>query len=223
MPKEIRDPSLPAEHLGQIPAGHARDEENRKRTDELAAQIEKDAEAGSLNTDALKPENEILQYFDEQTANLTVSNPRPERHYVWVKAHNVTTAAYKTMGFQPVKGDDKECDDYKGQDAAGASTLRGVGDVLLYWCPKELHEKREAYLNEKARQKIGDVELNWAEDANYGPSSPTRRFGPLAHGDPNDPLLRRTIFRGTNGQIERVSDALKAGRGLPTGVQVRNE
>src|SRR6266851_1143040 len=223
MAKEIRDPSLPPEHLGQLPAGHTRDEENRKRTDELAAQIEKDAEAGGLNTDALKPETEILQYFDEQTHNLVVTNPRAERHYVWIKAHNVVTAAYKTMGFQPVRGDDKECDDYKGQDAAGASTLRGVGDVLLYWCPKELHEKREAYLDEKARQKIGDVELNWAEDANYGPNSPTRRYGPLAHGDPNDPLLRRTIFRGTNGHIERVSDALKAGRGLPTGVQVRTE
>lgn len=213
---------LPPEHIGNIPAGHKRDEENRKRTDSLAQELEKDNEAGGLSTDALKPEREILQKLDPFTGDFPVSNPQPGRHYVGVKAHNVVTAAYKAMGYRPVQGSDPEAEEFKGQDAAGASSLRSIGDVLLFWCPIELHEAREKRDLERARSMIGDVEMNWAEDANYGPNSPTRRFGPLAHGDPNDQLLRRTVFRGTAGQIERVSDALKAGRMVP-GVQVKDQ
>jgi hypothetical protein len=212
---------LPEGHIGNIPAGHKRDEENRQRTDTLAAEIERDAEAGSMN--ALKIENEIAQHFDEFSGQLVVTKPQAGRHYVWIKAHNITTSSYKAMGFQAVKGDDSECEEYKGQDAAGSSSLRGVGDVLLYWCPIELHERREAHYDQAARTKIGKVEESWAEDANYGPMSPTRRFGPLAHGDQNDPLLRRTVLKGTNGQIERVNDALRTGKPLPAGVQVRDQ
>ena len=215
---------LPEGHIGNIAAGHKRDEENRKRTDDLAAKAEAAAEsAGALSTDAFKPENEILQHFNEMTNQLEVTDPQPGRHYVWVKAHAITTASYKAMGFQPVQGDDHECWDYRGQDAAGGSTLRGVGDVLLFWCPIERHESMERYFDRQARAKIGDVEKAWAEDANFGATSPTRQFGPLAHGDQDDPLLKRTVFRGTAGQIERVTDALRKGQGLPAGVQVRDQ
>ena len=217
----MAEKQLPPEHLGNIAAGHKRDEENRKRTDVLAAEIEKDAEAGGLNTDALKVENEIAQHFDEFTGQLTVTNPQAGRHYVWIKAHNIVTSSYKAMGFQPVKGDDPECAEYKGMDAAGASSLRGVGDVLLYWCPVALHEKRDRHYEETARNKIGLVEEMAADEFNYGPHG--RRFGPLFHGKQDDPLLRRTVLRGTNGQIEQVNDALRTGQPLPTGVQVRDQ
>ena len=117
---------------------------------------------------------------------------------------------------------EQNADEHKGQHKAAASTLRGVGDCLLYWIPQERYEQIERHIQMKTNALMA-VEEEWANEANYGPNSATRRFGPLAHGDPNDPLLRRTVFRGTNGQIERVTDALKAGRGLPPGVTVRNQ
>lgn len=211
--------NLPPEHIGNIPAGHKRDEEKRKRADTLAAEIEKDAEAGSLNPDALKIENEVAQHFNEFTGQLDVSNRQAGRYYVWVKCHNTVTAAYKAMGFQPVKGDDPECEEYKGNDCAGASSLRGVADVLLYWCPIDLHERRDRHYEEQAAQKIGTVEEALADDFNYGPHG--RKWGPLMHGKQDDPLLKRTVLRGTNGQIERVNEALRTGQPLPAGVQVR--
>jgi hypothetical protein len=196
---------LPPEHIGNIPAGHSRDEEIKKREDSLAQQLEADAEnGGGIPSDAWKPEREILQHFDPYSFELKITNPQPERHYVWLIANSTIISQYASRGYQPVKGNDKECIEHKGEHKAAGSTLRGVGDCLLYWCPKERREAEEAHYERKAIA-MGAIEEAWEDEANFGPNSQTRRFGPLAHGRPNDPLLRRTVFRGTAGQIEQLN------------------
>lgn len=216
-------PTLPPNHIGNIAAGHSREEENRRRTDSLAEAAAADsASAGSIRTDGtlMEEEPEILSQMNPFTMELEVTNKQAGRHYVWVLANSTIIASYTSMGYKAVQGDDPEAKEHKGQHKATASTLRGVGDVLLYWIPVERHAQIERHFDQKAAA-INGVEENWAAEANYGPQSPTRQFGPLAHGDPNDPLLRRTVLRGTNGQIERTNQAIRTGQPLPAGVQVR--
>lgn len=213
MAKEIRDPSLPSEHLGQIPAGHQRDEENRRRTDSLAEQADATGgDAGGLNPDALKVDNEIAQYFDPVTGDTPVSNKQSGRYYVWVHADQVTISSFMSRGYTAVQGKDKEAEEHRGQHKAAGGTLRGFGDTLLYWCPVALRE-REEERSMRLAIAMGAVEKNWAEEANSGPLG--RSFGPLAHGDPNDPKLRSTVLRGTNGEVATLMDDLK--RGNPIG------
>src|ERR1700687_1010655 len=178
----MAESKLPSEHIGNIPAGHAREEENRKRTDNLAEQAAADAEsAGSIHSKALEQEErEILDNFNPFTLELEVSNKQPGRHYVWVLSNSTVIAAYSALGYRAVQGSDHEADEHKGQHKAAASTLRGVGDCLLYWIPQERYEQIERHIQMKTNALMA-VEEEWANEANYGPNSATRRFGPLAH------------------------------------------
>ncbi len=215
------DPARNPDHLGNLPKGYKRAEENLKRTDRLAEQAAEESDsAGGISADALQPEREILVGFDPVTKQLEVTAAQVGRHYVWVKDHPVITAWYAGMGYVPVQGEDPECAHFKSKGPAAGSSLRGFGDVLLYWVPRERHAQVEAHFQKKADAMLG-VEENWEQDANYGPVG--KLFRPLAHGNPNDALLRRTVFRGSRGQIERLNDALKSGKPLPAGVHARDE
>lgn len=207
----MADEKLPPEHIGNFPAGHSRDEENRKRTDDLAAQADAaGADAASIPEDKLKHvDNEIAQYFDPVIGDTPVSNKRDDRYYVWVHADQVTISGYMTRKYKAVQGNDKEAIEHKGQHKAAGGTLRGYGDTLLYWCPIEVRRAEE----ERAMRlaiAMGAVEKNWAEEANAGPLG--RNFGPLAHGDPNDPKLRQTVLRGSNGEVATLMDDIRGGK-----------
>ena len=209
---------LPPEHIANIPAGHKRDEENRKRTDELAEKIAADADnAGSIPSDALKPEPEILQHMNPFTAELEITNARPERHYLWVLSNSTVISSFTAMGYRAVQGDDKECWQHRGQHKAAGSSLRGVGDCLLYWIPKARHELIERHYESKANAMMG-VEENLENE--WNDSRAGRHLGPLMHGRQDDPLLRRTVLRGSRGQIEKLNDSLKTGKPIE-GIQVR--
>lgn len=206
---------LPPEHIGNIPAGHKRDEENRKRTDDLAEQADAaGADAASISADKLTHvDNEIAQFFDPSIGDTPVSNKKSDRYYVWVHADQVTISNFMTRGYKAVQGTDKEANEHKGQHKAAGGSLRGFGDCLLYWCPIEVREKEE----QRARAlaiAMGAVEKNWAEEANSGPLG--RNFGPLAHGDPNDPKLRQTVLRGSNGEVATLMDDVRKGNPIGT-------
>lgn len=208
MPKEIRDSSIPAEHIGQIPAGHERDEENRRRTDALAEQATGDDDGGTIPEKALEEEREILQHFDPYSYQLEVTKPQPGRHYLWVIANATVISAYRANRYEMVQGKDPECENHRGQHKAAGSSMRGVGDCLLMWTTIDNYEQLEARNRRKADAMMG-VEENWEADVNGGQVG--RSFGPLAHGKRTDPLLQRTVLRGSMGQVSHLMDEIKKG------------
>src|SRR5271157_5028228 len=84
---------LPPEHISHIAAGHSRDEENRRRTDDLAKQLEEDrVDVGQESIDASKfrhIDNEIAAPFEREarrarrTGMPRLSNPVPGFQYGW--------------------------------------------------------------------------------------------------------------------------------------------
>lgn len=210
------DPTVNPSHIGRIPRGFARNEENRRRTDSLAEQASKDSEnAGSINPDKLEIDNDIAQYLDPFDGNWYISNRQPGRFYVGVKKDPIIISMYRRMGYEPVKENDPEAIEYKGQDAAGGSTLRGLGDVLLYWCPIELRQKWEERQIKQAIA-VGAIELDegpeaaWADDAN-DPRSMARQLGAMAHARRTDSKMQSTVFRGSAGQIEKLNQGIREG------------
>lgn len=129
------------------PAGHARDEEMRRRTDRLAQQAEERAaseEVYAINPGALVVENELAQHFDE----LHVSGRLAEYEYVWENfAHQQGFAVrarlairvrlpgdnYMTAAWEVVQGDMPEARELLAVDGT-----RKLGDVLLMRCRKDI-------------------------------------------------------------------------------------
>lgn len=240
------DPRVNPQHLANIPAGHARDEENRRRTDSLAEKADAAAQdAGSIQGSELMPEErEILQNFNPWSLELEVSNPNPDRcpthhlpmfdprdpdrphhlvdecGYKWVLYNSTVISAHTAMGYQTVKDPDKEAFEHRGQHKAAGSSLRGVGDVILMWIPPAKRRQINAHYQRVTNAKMA-VEENWEQNFNQGPGG--RHYGPLAHGNPNDPLLKRTVFRGNMGQVERIDAALRTGKNFPAGVSIHDE
>lgn len=211
------DPKTNPNHLARLAAGYPRNEEAAKRKDRLAEEAARDAEnGGSLSSDALKPEREILNHLDMETGNWPISNRQPGRYYVGVHKDNITIAAYRGRGYQMVQGDDPEAIEFKGMDAAGGSSMRGLGDTLLMWIPEEL---RQAWEERNIRKAIavgaisldeGGPELAW-EDAANDPRAEARQMGAMAHARRTDAKLRSTVFSGTAGQLERLNLGIKEG------------
>lgn len=214
--KQADDPKTNPNHIGRYPRGFARDEEARKREDRLAEKIARDSEnAGSISPDALKPEREILHHLDPRTGNWPISNRQPGRYYIGVHKDNISINNARLRGFQPVQGDDPEAVEFKGADCAGGSSLRGCGDVLLYWCPDDVRQDwEEAQI--RTAIAVGAIDIDegpeaaWADEAN-DPRSIARKLGAMAHARRTDPKMQSTIFRGTAGQIERLNQGIREG------------
>ena len=211
MPEQNDDPKVNPNHIGRFPKGFARNEENAKRTDQLAEAIANDNEnSGSINPDHLKVENEIAQYLDPTDGNWDIGKRQPGRYYVGVKRHPVIEAMYRRMGYQPVQGNDPEAMDYLFTD-----TTRVLGDVALYWTTQEIRDKWEA-ANIRKAIAVGAISLEsgpetaWADDVN-DPRSEARKLGAMAHARRDDAKLNSTIFSGTAGQIERLNRGIKEG------------
>lgn len=158
-PPAPKQGAVPNQQQGQFgsalpPAGYTRDEELKRRTDQLQEQAETYApEVETINPRKLEPINEIMQKFDENTGQLLVSNRDPAFEYCWVNAssHGIFITTKKAVGWQVVQGDMPEASEHKQ-----VSTVRQVGDVILMRIPKELHQKlRERDFNRAMAQREG--------------------------------------------------------------------
>jgi hypothetical protein len=174
MPKEIRDPSLPAEHIGQLPPGYKRDEEKAKRTDELAAKIDaEDADPEGLK--AIDPakfrriDNEIAQRVGRDGMIHISGADHQKFRYGFVKhaatcddssAKGQVRLAHeklRAVGWFYVKENDPEARELMGNDCAAGTTLRGWGDTVLMAIHRDYAEAQDRKMDEKTRRN-GAVE-----------------------------------------------------------------
>lgn len=179
---------------GLPPAGYSRDEIMRKRREDLDAAIAQMPEdRGGIDVSEIDIENEIAHAFDD-IGNLTVSNQRPDRVYKWKKADDLQTNLAQKLGFVLVQGDDQEGIEHKGKHCAATTTLRGAGDVLLWWMPRSRYEALENYYR-KQQAAQGNVEPNFEyenrERAVRGGLPPN-----IVHGRAEDPLIQRVFANG---------------------------
>jgi hypothetical protein len=146
-PEQIDDiePDLPS-------AGYARDEELKKRTDNLDAAAEfmsDDQEFYGLDPKAFEEDREILAHLDE----LHISDPDPNFEYLWAYfgMNGRVVWQRKREGWKVVSGDDPEAIELKDADG-----FRKIGDALLMKIPRERYNQIEAE-REKRRlsQQLG--------------------------------------------------------------------
>lgn len=117
-------------------AGFARDEELRRRRDdlaELADQANAEAEGGVIDPSVFEVENELAQHFNE----LEVTQQAPGFDYSWTFTgqHGFFIKWKLSRKWQVVSGDMKEADELKQADGT-----RRLGDVILMRIPTRLHE-----------------------------------------------------------------------------------
>lgn len=157
----VRTHTSKAAYPGLPPAGHARDEELKRRADTLAEEAEKRAEALSMSgidADVLKIESELASQMDE----LYVTNRQPGYEYCWVNFDAPSSARglmvkrkLAQRGWEVVCGDMPEAIEVK--DVTGN---RRVGDVILMRIKKEHFDKLKAAEEEYARSLSGAVHSN---------------------------------------------------------------
>jgi hypothetical protein len=148
------------------PAGHARDEELRRREDNL----QKAAETVHTEREAIDPaaleEDYDVQSLLRRGDGLTVSDPQPGFVYCWVYSGTRTLARVwekKRLGWEVVQGDDPEAREFKVEDGT-----RRLADVTLMRIRMDRHLALEMYEEEKRlRQQLGiDAELRDIADRN---------------------------------------------------------
>ena len=200
VPRSMSDQVKPDQNIP--PAGHSRDEFMRQRRDALEEQIaQMPADmAGGRDVSEIPIENEIAQAFDG-LGNLPISQCRNDRVYKWKKADDIQSAHAQNLGFKLIQGDprtdptaDKEGVEHIGKHCAAGTTLRGRGDVLAWWIPRERYEAIEQFCRQKGID-MGQVTEKFEE---YGAELAARGLTPknLAHGNPNDPLIQRVFANG---------------------------
>lgn len=157
LPQHVRQPSLP-------PAGHARDEELRRRTDTLTQAAEERSAAldsNAIDPSMLAPDREILADFD----GFEVSNRQPGFEYKWVPFDNpiankgMLVSQAQTQGWQVVCGDMQEA---KEKEIVGG--MRKIGDTVLMRAPIEVVERirareRQVYAAQHASVHSNLIEL----------------------------------------------------------------
>lgn len=229
-PKEIRDPSLPPEHIGQIPAGFKRDEEQAKREDQLAEQIQQeDDDPNGLK--AIDPakfrriDNEIAQRIGRD-GQIHISGADHDKfRYAFVK-HAATCDAsdakgavrlmhekMRAAGWFYVKENDPEAHELMGNDCASGTSLRGWGDCVLMAIHRDYAENQDAKMDEKTRRN-GAVEertqaLGLSKGVIFegaaGSFDPRTRLGRAFPGDMGQPEHYRVTSQFTEGDIRRGS------------------
>ena len=151
-PKVIR-PEQIDEITPDLPsAGHARDEELKKRTDNLDAAAEfmsDDQEIYGVDPKAFEEDREILAHLDE----LHIADALPDHHYLWAYfgMNGRVVWQRKRDGWKVVSGNDPEAPELKDADG-----LRKIGDCLLMKIPLERYNQLQAE-REKRRvsQQLG--------------------------------------------------------------------
>ena len=143
------------------PSGYKRDEELKKRTDEL----QQKAEEASKDTIAIDPkkmeiDREMQMLLRRGDGAIQVSNAQPGFHYVWAAEYNtnkIDIVNKMRVGYEVVQGNDPEAREYQDVD-----TKRRMGDVILMRIPDERYAQIQAHEYEKANRYSGyeDSELN---------------------------------------------------------------
>lgn len=172
------------------PAGHARDEELRKRTDNLDEAGENlAAESGTerINPKAFEPIREIQYHLDE----LAVSNQDPAYDYCWVGTYRAMyfIKTKQVRGWEVVQGNLLEAIELKG---IGADTTRRLGDAILMRVKKDIHFRLLAEEKAKrlAREGAAVGELQELADKHA-------RHGIKLHVGAADPrMLKRMAAQG---------------------------
>jgi hypothetical protein len=152
-------------------AGATRDEQRAINADSLAERAERHDEQHGLG--AIDPsklaQRDRETLFRVEDSKGGVQNPQPGFRYIRVTIHegyrdngskaNIRTmhALAKEYGFEPVHGEMKEDEKYRGNDHATGSSLRGLADTVLYRITEENYAKMQAKIAEKARRQ-GAVE-----------------------------------------------------------------
>lgn len=134
------EPDLP-------PAGYVRDEELKKRTDNLDAASEfmsDGQEVYGIDPKAFEEDREILAHLDE----LYIADALPTYKYLWVYfgLNGRVVWQRKRDGWKVVSGDDPEALELKDADG-----FRKIGDCLLMKIPRERYDQINAE-REKRRQ-----------------------------------------------------------------------
>lgn len=207
-----------------LPPGHARDEARRKVKDQLEEQIEREeAQTGVSALDEAKfrhVDNEIARHVSrrQRGRGLDVQDSQPGFRYVRLTAANNYKSANaeaairelhdeaKEFGFVPVQGTDPEDERFRGNDNAAGTSLRGVGDTILYRIAEADYQAMLADFRRK-QERQGFVEHDsvvYAQRRAYmGGGDLTRdpqlarRFGPSA----SQSVLMHEEF--TEGQLRR--------------------
>lgn len=196
-----RDPSLPPEHLGNIPAGHKRDEENRRRTDNLAERLEKETPP----FEAIDPakfkaiENEVVGGMrrNVNTGILfkEVSNKQPGYLYCWMKnpatcrtiegemAAEMAVNTFFGIGGEWVEGDMPEAQELRGAGKDNLGSRRGWADCLLVRIKREFYEANERNVGQRAARQ-GLIEQETVNQM--------QARGFTGSADPNHPAFRHS-------------------------------
>jgi hypothetical protein len=153
---------------GLPPPGHKRDEVLRKRADELEAKIDdltSKLEVGTVDPDALEPDNEILQFASENvmdSGSFPVTDADELYTYCWVfrdpsgRYGGIQIMRKKIQGWQLCH--------YGNPETAGMKSAEGycvIGDTLLMRIRKDRYlsiRKREYELAQRRRFGV-DSEL----------------------------------------------------------------
>lgn len=137
------------------PAGAARKEELKRRSDQLEEAVAAMPEGGVIDPAKLEVESELAQHFDE----LNVTNANPAYHYCWVNMDYPSGSkglmARKKLaqrGWEMVNGDMPEAMELRQPDGT-----RRLGDVVLMRITKERHallEQKDADVRASQQQAV---------------------------------------------------------------------
>lgn len=142
------------------PAGHARNEELKRRTDRLEEQAAHELQnVESIDPTAMEIERELAGHFNE----LEVQNADPAFVYKWVNFVSNNGIALRQATAPPerweiVTGTMKEAEDLKAIDGT-----RKLGDVLLLRMPRKRYEILEKVRADKAALQQQGYENNLLE------------------------------------------------------------
>lgn len=160
-----------SEHIASIPPGHKREEEQRRRKDNLEEQQAADTGTERIEKSKLEQrDNEIMRALDPISGSIPVMNAQPGFRYARITdagtygneariSIRLMHQEAKRWGWVPVSGDDPEDARFKGNDCAAGSSLRGVGDTILFRISEENYQRQQAY-HERKILRQGAVEEN---------------------------------------------------------------
>jgi len=217
---EVRDNTLPPEHIGQIPAGHSRDEENRKRTDTLAQKAEETAAPfeGINEQKFRQQDNEIVGQIQRDQRSGTWIKPIVNKQagylYAWLKnpatcqmveaemAVDTMVNAFFAIGGEWVEGDPKyggmpENPDDIGKGKATPGTRRGWGDTnlarikIMFWEAAQKAQREREIRRGMVEQNLINQMQSMGYTGTANPADP--RFGRSA-ANPGAFIPREVVY-----------------------------
>lgn len=162
------------------PAGFERDEELRRRADELERKVEmlmSQMDIGAINPKVFEKDREI-QHAIQLSDGLQVEGALDTHMYCWVNyntQHGTKVWQKKSLGWEVVSGDAPECRNHIKED-----NTRRIGDVLLMRIPKDLHLMLEMKAADRRRA------IEFGVDSDLRDITSKHRDAMTYHGDVGD-------------------------------------